>query len=98
LEAVELDSHRHFVDAYRASPSFQSTPLRKSSSATDWSGVVAEVTRKNSKVSFLTGYAVAVITVVVRWNPGVRLTKIGPNLHHHGQSQPVWIRGKFATM
>lgn len=29
--------------------SFQSTPLRKSSSATDWSGVVAEVTRKNSK-------------------------------------------------
>ncbi|KAJ1354851.1 hypothetical protein KIN20_011918 [Parelaphostrongylus tenuis] len=27
----------------------QSTPLRKSSSATDWSGVVAEATRKNSK-------------------------------------------------
>ncbi|KAE9417334.1 hypothetical protein Angca_001965, partial [Angiostrongylus cantonensis] len=48
--------------------SFQSTPLRKSSSATDWSGVVAEVTRKNSKVSFLTGYAVAVISVIVMSN------------------------------
>lgn len=40
----------------------------------------------------------ASLTIVVPWNPGSAWTRCVPGLHHLRQSQPLWIRERFATM